>query len=265
MLEKNTPIQFSHSNGFPASSYQHFFKLLAPYPVTAVERFGMGKYQIKNDWKPLVAELIDDIESKHSKPVIGVGHSLGGVLTAWAAIERPDLFAKIIFIDPPLFRPFKRFVMRSASLMGITDKVVPPARSTKKRRSVFESKEQAYELWKHKKLFKNFDDQCFQDYVEYGLSPSAKGVELIIPPNLEYKIFTLTPAIIGSADFSMPSYFLYSGKLKTVEAKDLAWLKKKFKKTQFMPYDGGHMYPMEEPEKAAGLIKGLINSPDALG
>ena len=39
------------------------------------------------------------------RDVIGVGHSLGGVLTLYAAIRRPDLFRALVFIDPVFLPP----------------------------------------------------------------------------------------------------------------------------------------------------------------
>ena len=32
--------------------------------------------------------------------IVGIGHSLGGVTTMYAALQRPDLFRALVFIDP---------------------------------------------------------------------------------------------------------------------------------------------------------------------
>ena len=119
-----TPIQFSHANGFPAKSYQYLFDLFAPHSVSYVNIFGGNRPEITT-WQPYLEELIADIESKHTQPIIGIGHSFGGALTLKAAQIRPDLFKKIILLDPPIFGRFKRTMISLVSALGITDKVVP--------------------------------------------------------------------------------------------------------------------------------------------
>ena len=46
--------------------------------------------------------LIDYVErNAGGSAIIGIGHSLGGILTFLAAYRRPELFKGIIMLDPP--------------------------------------------------------------------------------------------------------------------------------------------------------------------
>ena len=148
-------IQFSHANGFPSKTYNHFFQLFGDdYEFSYVPLTGHGKYKPGRNWQSLTQELIADIEAKHSKPVIGMGHSMGGVLTLFASLQRPDLFEKVFILDPPLFHRRMRWMIGFNYFFGLAQYMVPIAKKAKNRRSHFDSREQVYESFKKKSLFK---------------------------------------------------------------------------------------------------------------
>lgn len=259
------PIQFSHATGFPAASYTYFFQQLAPHPVSSVPIFGQGTHQAGNSWKDLLPQLIEDIERNHSEPVIGIGHSFGAALTFWAAKKRPDLFKKIILIDPPFMSRKRRLLIGLTSLLGITDKIVPIAKNAKKRRADFGDLAEARDYLKPKFLFRDFHPSCFEDYIQHGFVQADKGVTLKIPRDLEAKFFSTTPYILGSGKLSIPSYYLYPLKNGVLSGKALEQHKKRFVDTQFIPFEkGGHMFPMEFPHDTADFIKELIARPEGL-
>ncbi len=253
-----TDIVFSHANGFPYDTYRHFLSLLAPHTVTGVPKLGHGAFKPLRNWYPLVDELIAHIETHHTQPVAGVGHSLGGVLTFWAAIRRPDLFEKVIILDSPMFSIYKRIPLWVAQKMGISGKIVPPAKKTRHRRTEFASKEEALHFFERRALFKHFDPQSLRDYVEYGLVPTEKGFTLSFSAEMEYRLFCQTPAKLGKKEPQVPSYFLYATTHQVLQPNDVEWLKRALKSTTFLPIEGGHMFPLEQPEHAAALLKQLI-------
>ena len=254
------PIQFSHSNGFPAKSYNYFFQQLSPFPVSYVPVFGLGQNRIKRNWRPLAEELIKHIETYQKEPVIGLGHSLGGVLTLFAALDRPDLFRQIILMDPPLFDRRRRFFMGIAQALGLAGRIVPVARMAKRRRDHFLSKEEAFEYWKPKGLFREFHPQCFQDYVEYGLKPDPNrgGFTLTIPSQVEYELFLHTPSRIGTIDLKVPCHYIYATRGAFDHERIIADHKRIFHNTTFLPFEGRHMFPLEQPESVGEFIRSLI-------
>ncbi|MDX2249642.1 MAG: alpha/beta hydrolase [Bacteroidia bacterium] len=251
-------IQFSHANGFPAKTYEKFFRFLHPHTVTHVDVLGIGKYRPGKTWRPIVPELIRDIETRHSRPVWGVGHSFGGVLTLWAAVDRPDLFEGIILLDPPIFTPSIRLGMALVSALGLSHRLVPIARNALRRRDKFESREHAYQYWKSRPFFQDFDPEAFDAYTHHGLKLGENGgVELAIPRALESHLFATTPARIGNTRPKVPSFYVYATQGVTPDNM-IRKHKRLFPLTQFVPIEGKHMFPLEQPENTANLIKKII-------
>lgn len=257
-------IQFSHANGFPAKSYQHFFQFFdSQYEFSYVNKFGHGAYKPGRNWKALTQELIADIEAKHSQPIIGMGHSLGGVLTLFASIQRPELFEKVVILDPPIFNKRMRLMMFFNYHLGLAGYLVPIAQKAKKRRSRFESREQVYESFRKKSLFKNFDQQCFKDYIQHGFKEASdgNGIELAYQKEVEYGAFCSTPYYLGDTTLKRPTTFVHATEKGVLRPEDLAHLKKVFSpQANFVPYEGGHLFPFETPKKTAHLLQSIIEN-----
>ncbi len=253
-----TPIHFAHAVGFPASTYSHFFAQLSPFSISSVECLGHGAYRAGVNWHPLAQEVIESIETQHQTPVIGMGHSMGGVLILFAAQARPDLFTKIILMDPPIMHPKARMIFGLIKRLGLGGYMIPPARKAKKRRTHFRTKEEAYDYWRPKALFRNFDERCFQDYVEHGLVAEADGFRLVFSAQIEYELFCSSPGRLGNTYLQMPSYFIHSQSGQVLRPKDIAANQRIFSQTTFVAAEGGHLFPLEYPEATARLIKSII-------
>jgi len=255
-------IQFSHANGFPSQCYNHFFQFFdSDYEFSYVPLTGHGKYKAGRNWQALVQELIEDIEAKHDNPIIGMGHSMGGVLTLFASIQRPDLFEKVFILDPPLFSRKMRIGIGINYFFGLAGYTVPIAKKAKNRRNHFDSREQVYNSFKKKSLFKNFDEQCFKDYIQYGLKEAAngKGVELAFSKEAEYRGFCSTPFYIGNTNLQRPTHFIHAANKGVLRPEDLQHLKDLFApKAAFISFEGGHLFPLEKPEKTAHLLQNMI-------
>ncbi len=250
-------IQFSHANGFSASTYRTFLNYFEnDFQVYAVEKFGHSNdYPVDTNWFPMVDQLIDHIEQYAQEPVIGVGHSLGGILTFLAAQRRPRLFQQIIVMDPPMFSSFKRTVIGMSQRLNIAHKTIPPAKKTLRRRRYFETKEEAYHYLKPKRLFKNFDERCFKDFITYGITSEKDAFTLDFSVDLEYKIFLTIPTKF-TWKVEVPMHFLYSGKHEVLDLNDIKELQRKLKRAEFLAcQEGGHMFPLEDPERISQLIK----------
>ncbi len=257
-------IQFSHANGFPAQCYHHFFQFFdSAYEFSYVPKFGHGKYRPGRNWREMTQELIADIEAKHSEPIIGMGHSMGGVMTLFASIKRPDLFEKVVILDPPLFnRPMRLFIALTHYL-GVSQYVVPIAKKAKNRRSHFDSREQVRASFRKKSLFKNFDEQCFEDYIQHGFEEvtDGKGIKLAYTKEAEFQNFSSTPYWIGSTKLQRPTHFVYAVKGGVLRKTDVAHLKMQYgKQAELTPVEGGHLFPLEQPKKTAHLLQEILQN-----
>lgn len=258
-------IHFAHANGVPSLVYQKLFDLLKDqYDIIYVPLLGPDKrYPIDNHWQSLTNQVIDNIvQQANGRKVIGLGHSLGSVLTFQAALKRPELFEQVIMLDPPLIMGKEGFALQLAKMfhLKILDKM-SPAGLSKRRRDHWDSREQAAELLRPKGFYKNFDADCFQDYIDYALTddPIRGGVQLTISKMDEVNIFRTNPSL----------WWLPQPKLKVpvelIVAENGPFLAHKFPqkvKAKFgIPFtisQGSHMFPLERPEETVQLIKQQI-------
>ena len=97
-------LHFVHGNSFPTGTYREFLTLLRTnYDIRALEMHGHNPvFPVTDGWPELCQELILSIESAHTKPVILVGHSLGGMLSLMTAKMRPDLIRCVVMLDSPV-------------------------------------------------------------------------------------------------------------------------------------------------------------------
>ncbi len=259
-MSQRATIHFAHANGFPSGTYTKIFRSLQEeYAVTAIEKLGHDpRYPVDDNWRSLVRELVNHVEGVAGKPVIGVGHSLGGILTFMAAYRNPRLFSKIIILDPPLVYGPLALPVFLAKRLRLIDRLKLISQ-TKKRRSLWSSQEETEAYFKRIPLFSRFDPDCLRDYVQYGTVGVETGVRLSFDVNVEASIFRTTPhnltclrrkvgvpgAVIVGEDSNTASGMLPHF------AKRHGLLLERFK-------DGSHLFPMEYPERTATLIMETI-------
>jgi pimeloyl-ACP methyl ester carboxylesterase len=251
-------IHFAHANGFPADAYSFFFKQFKDHRVLAIPSIGETVQLPLRSWHDLKSELITYLEKEADEPVIGIGHSLGGAITYWAARERPDLFHQVILLDPPLFRPWKRKAVGLMDLFGIGHKFIPPAIKSNRRKRHYPSFEAAAEALKKKKLFRDFHPQSFEDYIRHAWLRDGDGISLRIPAETETHFFCKTPHTFGRFHLEVPIDYVFASSFEVTEEKDIHYLKSYFKNVPFHRIEGGHMFPLEQPESTAAFLVNLF-------
>lgn len=255
-------IHFSHANGIPAGTYRCLFENLAPHTLHYLPVMGAGKYRIKNNWWPLAHELIAEIEQKENFPLVGMGHSLGGVITLLAGQLRPDLFERIILMDPPLLPWSIRRLIRLLNFLGpgINAKFFPLAKKAARRRDFFENIEEARSYWSQKTFFKEFEPKCFEAYLEHGLEPAeGGGLTLRIPKELETRIFATTPHRLPKSPEGVPVHYLYATGLGSIyELGGFEDTMRRYPNFDFIRLEENHMFPVEKPKETAKMIKSLV-------
>ena len=254
-------MHFSHANGFPAACYRKMFSGLEDrFEIRAVNMIGHDpRYPVTDSWPHLVEELIEHVE-RHGAPVLGTGHSLGGYLTALAALKRPALFRAIILLDSPILGPWKGAAFRVAKRFGLADRVTP-AGVTRDRRATWASAEAAIAHFRNKRVFRDFDPDCLRDYATLGTRPCAQGVCLAFDPSIEYRIYRAFPHAIGMEmpELHVPAGFIFGRESADARKMGLATTRKYFRVARI---EGGHLFPFERPEAAARAISEMA---DALG
>jgi len=250
-------IHFAAANGFPTRTYEYLFSKMDFAEIDFINIIGHKPSNNKANHGFLKDELIEHLDAKANGPIIGIGHSAGGATMMLAAAERPDLFEKIIMIDPPLFSAQKRLGLRVAKALGIWEKKGPVFKA-KNRRSKFASMEEAFDYWKNKPLFKHFKKTCFSSYVEHGLKETAEGFTLSFEASVEADIFRNLVINFPKKMSHIKATLIFAEKGDLLWESDLTWWKKKHPNFKQIGFDGRHLFPFEQPDKTVKLLKKLI-------
>lgn len=165
-------------------------------------------------------------------------------------------------LDPPLILGAASLVFHMSKLFypKFVDQITPAGLS-KHRRDHWESREQAAQLLSGRGFFKDFDPDCFNAYIQHGLTEDTVrgGVTLTIPKAAEVEIFRKNPSL----------WWLPQPKPKVpvdlVVGQDSQFLKRKFPQVAkrklgipFQVVEGGHMFPLEHPLDTVEKVKSLI-------
>ena len=253
-------VNFVHANGFPAGSYKTFFSCFPEqYKFIANSHYGHNsQFKWHKNWQHIIDELIHFIE-QHNEPVVSIGHSFGGIVTFIAACQRPELFKGIILLDPPVITGSRAWLLKFAKRTRYIDKITPAGKAIIRRQYWPLGSDLASKFAK-RKLFKNFDKRCLQDYANSAVIEKNQQLELLFSPRVEADIFRNIPTNLSSyknkltvpaaliygekTDVCPHQYFINFAKLNNIETKMLA--------------GAGHMFPLEQPEKTAQTISEII-------
>lgn len=256
-------IYFAHGNGFPSLVYRKLLDHFKNnYDVFAIEKIGHDDdYPITDNWIYLVDELISDIERQTDKPVIAVGHSMGGVLCYMASVKRPDLFRGIIALDSFFVGKLKLKLLYWAKKIGWIEKLTPAGR-TKNRRNYWKSKAEIKTYLQSKAFFKRFDPDCLNDYIKHGTKQDKEGYYLEFNREREYLIYCTLPDAFHLFEhkknrLKIPTIMIYGEQSEMLSAMDIRAAQKLYH-MQCYSTPGSHMFPLEYPIECAKKIHGII-------
>jgi pimeloyl-ACP methyl ester carboxylesterase len=184
-------------------------------------------------------------ERRDGRVAVGVGHSFGGTAMIGAAARRPELFERIVLVDPVTPpRPELMPPGRDEHLQGLVD-------GARKRRADWPSREEARAWWAERELFAGWRPEALDLYALDGLGEEADGsVALKCPGAVEAAVFA------GSEGFDIfarvrgvatPALFLWAarGSFPRSVYEELA---ASMRAARVETLDCGHMVPMERPE-----------------
>ncbi|HVL01313.1 MAG TPA: alpha/beta hydrolase [Dongiaceae bacterium] len=251
-------VHFAHANGVPAPAYQPLFDRLQPHEVIALPMFGHNPaFPFDHNWRYLADELIDFLQRNAREPVLGVGHSMGALVTFIAASKRPDLFKGVLMLDPPLMWGSMAMVFKVLKLVGKSDDVTPAGKS-KNRKQVWPNRTNAVEYFASKRLFQ-FHPECFESFCNAAIEKNAGDeVKLRFRVDVEVGIFRNTPDNLKSWKRpQMPIKLVYAESSDATRA-DMVVPFGKYNKIPVESIPGEHMYPLQQPDVAAEIIHEFI-------
>ncbi|PSK45282.1 Peroxisomal membrane protein LPX1 [Elsinoe australis] len=107
--------------------------------------------------------LVNRFPDEFVRPIIGVGHSMGGNNLVNLALMHPRLFHSLVLLDPVIAR-----VPGPGNWM--------PARASAVRRDVWPSREEARKGFARSKFYQKWDGRVLERWVEHGLR-EVEGAE----------------------------------------------------------------------------------------
>lgn len=262
MTKAEVSFHFAHANGFPAACYNAVFENLPQhFNRLHVEKFGHDPLlPVNANWRNQVNELVKHIKAsnKDDRGVYAVGHSFGAVISYMAACEHPELFRGLIMLDPPLVIGPISYFFRVAKKTPLINKLTP-AGLAETRNSQWPATTDMEAYFHGKALFRNMDKRCVRDYVRSVTHTKGDYTSLTFRADVEAELFRNVPHNLGK----------YKGKLKCpallVTAKDSAVCKPamyqrllKHNAINHIEMKGGHMFPLEHPERVADLISATV-------
>ena len=254
------PVFFAHANGFPSATYGKLFRALgADYAVDFLEQHGHDpRFPVNDNWEQLVSELIFHLQQR-AEPVWGVGHSLGGVLHLHAAMRCPQLYRGVVMLDSPVLTRADRWVIRAAKRFGFIDRLTPAGR-TLGRREEFTDLEAARSYFAGKTLFRGFDPECFDAYLQHGLQQVGDRLRLRFDPATEISIYRGVPHTSpGQVRQLKVPLAVVRGRQSRVVMRHHASGVDRLPMGEMLTMPGGHMFPLERPQDTATLIKNLFS------
>lgn len=253
-------IHFAHANSFPAKTYNKLFSFLEDeYEINYLERHAHNPlFPVTDGWERLRDELRAELESRYSKPIIGIGHSLGGILHFLTAVENPHLYKAIVLLDSPFVSRLSGFGLNFLKKTKLVDKYTP-SRIARFRKNFWKTKEDVFEHFRQKPLFQNFDADVLRDYANFATVETGKGFKLLFDPRIEAHIYRTIPHSFTKHRRKLKVPTAYIGGKHSREARwaRLSFMQKNFP-VNFYFTEGTHLFPLEYPEKTAEIIKNAV-------
>ncbi len=254
---------FHHATGFCAGVWEPVAEYLLPhFRVMALDARGHGDSSHPTaldayHWECFAADFSGVAcalarAETDSRVALAVGHSLGGAAALATAARHPDLFARLVLIDPVI--PSPELPRDGQLAQEVGRRLVEGAR---RRRRVFASRAAARQRWEERALFRDWDPRALDAYARCGLRERADGqVELKCHPEVEAAIFDQTGSLdlLPLADrVHIPSLVLWTarGEFSRTVYEDLA---RRMQYAHVEDLDAGHLAPMAAPEAVAKAI-----------
>jgi pimeloyl-ACP methyl ester carboxylesterase len=216
-------------------------------------------------WRVMAGDLVRGLDEMGLAQVIGIGHSMGGDLTLWAAVWRPDLFRAVVLIDPVILPPAWLWVVRLMRLLGLRGRL-PLVQGALRRRRVWPSRQACYEHYRQKPLLAAWPDAVLWAYVESGTRERTDGrAELVYAPEWEAHIYATVPVDIWRAvpRLRTPALVIQGERSETFKPESLARMRRLLPQADYAIIPGaGHLVPMERPLAVGAAIRDFLEGLD---
>jgi pimeloyl-ACP methyl ester carboxylesterase len=185
-------IHFLSGNGFCGGVYWPFLqKFLPQYGLFLHDIEGHGESDAPARFSGTQAlaertvQVIEDRGLGKGAGLVGMGHSRGAAMTLKIAADNPGLFKALVLLDPIILPTPVWLGWRAASILGFNSM----ANDTRKRRTAWPSRDDAFAHLKGRGIFKGWQDEAVACFVDYAMKAQEGQWVLRCPPELEAQIY----------------------------------------------------------------------------
>ena len=256
-------LHFSHANAYPPLAYSAFLQaftdshqviasLHRPLWQPSPDPSSLQSWQVFGEDLIRVAETLD-------KPLISIGHSMGAAATLIAAVKRPELFKSIVLIEPVLVP--RRYLLALRFFGRFAKHKIPLVRKTLERVDYWSDRQQAFDHFRPKYVFKNISDEVLWDYVQHGICATEDGgFQLSYSKAWEARCYTLVHSLWRLLpQITVPVLAIRGQQSDTVFP--AAWNKWQTMSAHhdFLEIaEAGHLLPFEKPQQLAVEIQSWL-------
>ncbi|MCA9912793.1 MAG: alpha/beta hydrolase [Anaerolineae bacterium] len=219
----------------------------------------------QRNWSELTDDLLAGIADYGLRDVLAFGHSFGGIATLLAALREPQHFRAIVLLDPTILGRKPTQMMEAAQREGRIDEF-PLVQAAQRRRSLFDSVEEAYERFRGRSLFAQWSDEAVRLYAEYGTTAQADGTRTLTwPPEWEaYYFSTLYTPIWEQLpklkNLPVPMLIINGGESDTYVPDTAAEVRQLLPDITHKTISGhGHLFPQSAPDATAQAIQSWLD------
>jgi len=262
------PLHFLHANGYPPGCYQPLLKLLQTqhhvFGMTLRQLWPDAKTEDIKDWNPFTDDLLRFLTTGGLAPAIGVGHSIGGIVTLRAALRDPGKFRALVLLDPVLFTSPRLIAWNIARAIGAGQKFHPLIAGARKRRRTFDDLESLFRGYRNRGIFKHVSDENLRIYIEAITRQKSDGsYELVFSPEWESHIY-----LTGLRDFDLwrnlpklevPTLIIRGAETDTFLPNAAKLVKRKQPKVKIETLEKStHLLPLERPQEVFEIMQSFL-------
>lgn len=182
------PVLLLHATGFHSRCWDSIVDLLPELHIYAVDiRFHGGSDRHGNvDWQLMARDIKELLDVLDLQRVVGVGHSMGGYMTAFVGAKQRTRFKQLVLIDPVIFSR-----QRYEFYQDSWDSPDPADNPVSRRKNQWQDPEEMYQRFKSRAPFDAWQDRVLRDYCNYALRevPGESALQLACDPLHEAALY----------------------------------------------------------------------------
>ena len=262
---------FLHANGYPPDCYLPLLDRLSnrfhTYGLILRPLWEGHQSEKILDWQPLSDDLSQFLKRRGGTPAITAGHSLGAVVSLRSAIQEPALYRALILLDPVIFPSAIIHGWRILKKIGLGYQLHPLIPTAQRRRRVFDSPEEVFNVYRQKKIFRYISDENLNVMISGMIKPiDGNGYELSYSPEWEVQIYysgvsSDTDIWKELPNLRIPILIIRGSETDTFFPQTAKNVKKISPSARIETLDKStHLVPLEKPDEVARIIRNFLET-----